>query len=39
MSWYADSKVVIDEETKITEFDYENWIHPDLLPKDHASNP
>jgi hypothetical protein len=23
--------VVVDEEKKITEFDYENFIHPDLL--------
>jgi len=29
--WYQDSATIRDEETKITEFDYENYFHPDLL--------
>ena len=26
--WYADANLVIDEEHKITEFDYENYFDP-----------
>ena len=29
--WYDDADVKFDEETKITEFDYENYIKPELL--------
>ena len=29
--WYDDAQVMIDNETKITEFDYENHIDPNLL--------
>jgi hypothetical protein len=29
--WHQDAAMVRDEETKITEFDYENYFHPDLL--------
>lgn len=29
--WNQDDAMVRDAETKITEFDYENYIHPDLL--------
>jgi hypothetical protein len=36
-SWYHDSRVVVDPEHKITEFDYENFVHPALLPEDRDS--
>ena len=29
--WYDDANILIDEETKITEFDYENYLDPNLL--------
>ncbi len=34
MNWYDDSTTVVDQEYKITEFDYENHIAPQLIPKD-----
>ena len=36
-NWYSDARTLIDSETKITEFDYENYFDQQLLPKD-ASN-
>jgi hypothetical protein len=32
-NWYTDSTTVIDQETKITEFDYENFFDQQLLTK------
>jgi len=32
-NWYADARTIVDEEHKITEFDYENYIDKDLLPR------
>lgn len=29
--WYADSRFRLDKETKITEFDFENYLNPTLL--------
>lgn len=29
--WFDDAALQRDQETKITEFDYENYFHPDLL--------
>ena len=31
MSWYDDARVREDLEEKITEFNYEKFIHPELL--------
>ena len=31
MSWHSDFGVKIDPEVKITEFNYEQFIHPELL--------
>lgn len=31
LNWYGDSTLLTDEETKITEFDYENHLHPKLV--------
>lgn len=31
MNWYDDTEVTIDEEHKITEFDYEKYLHPQLF--------
>jgi hypothetical protein len=36
-SWYWDKNIKIDEEHKITEFDYENYIDPQCLPEDTDS--
>lgn len=33
MNWNDDEQMEMDEEKKITEFDYENYIHPLLLKK------
>jgi hypothetical protein len=30
-NWYDDSQTLVDEETKITEFDFENWIDPQII--------
>jgi len=30
-SWYANDRVLYDQETKITEFDYEKYLNPLLL--------
>jgi hypothetical protein len=30
-SWYDDVYYQMDDEHKITEFDYENYIHPSLI--------
>lgn len=38
-SWYDDSNVVVDEEFKITEFDYENYISKVLLDKERTQDP
>lgn len=37
--WHADSKMIIDEEKKITEFDYENFIHPSILKNCDKDDP
>lgn len=36
-SWYWDKRIVVDPEQKITEFDYENYIDPQMLPADVES--
>lgn len=38
-SWYEDIGIEIDPETKITEFDYENYIDPTLLKGIDTSDP
>jgi hypothetical protein len=30
-TWYDDASIDVDEEHKVTEFDYENYFHPKLL--------
>lgn len=37
--WNAQDKVELDPETKITEFDYENYLNQDLLKKADTSAP
>ena len=37
--WFAKDYVEFDKETKITEFDYENYLHPDLLSRIDTSTP
>ena len=37
-NWYSDARTLIDNETKITEFDYENYFDPQLLPKDATNS-
>lgn len=37
--WFADSRVRFDSETKITEFDYENYLNPSLLKGVDTSTP
>lgn len=37
--WYDDSKMIIDEEKKITEFEYENFLHPSLLKNIDTDDP
>ena len=32
-NWYADSRTITDPENKLTEFDFENYIDPQLLNK------
>lgn len=38
-NWYDDAHTIVDEEFKITEFDYENYIHPDCIPPNAANDP
>lgn len=38
-NWYDDARLLIDEEHKITEFDYENYLDAKLLPKDASKDP
>jgi hypothetical protein len=38
MNWYQDSTTNIDQDYKITEFDYENYIAPQLIPKDASES-
>jgi len=38
-SWYDDVHVLMDDEPKITEFNYEDFIHPALLNKEFVGTP
>lgn len=39
-NWYDDARTTIDAETKITEFDFENWIDPQVInAKEAAQQP
>lgn len=38
-NWYDDSRMTVDPEHKITEFDYENHINPILLDKERTQDP
>ena len=38
-NWYSDSTTITDPENKITEFEYENYIDPQLFPKGSSGQP
>ena len=38
-NWYDDANTMVDEEFKITEFDYENYIPAACIPPNAANDP
>lgn len=39
LDWHADARIMIDDETKITEFDFEKYLNADLLKNVNTNTP
>lgn len=39
MGWYDDIEISVDQEKKITEFDYEDFLHPAILKDMDTKSP